>query len=97
MFSQPDWGIFWPVFAVALPVLFWKGGARERALACAVVAMIAMDHIIFYFSNKDIAVLIEQSYTRLLVQLAPAAVLVSIIGYQYVVAGKLNAEQAGAE
>jgi hypothetical protein len=62
-----------------------------------VVAMIAMDHIIFYFSNKDIAVLIEQSYTRLLVQLAPAAVLVSIIGYQYVVAGKLNAEQAGAE
>ena len=83
MLDRTDWGVFWPVFFLSVPIVLWKGGRRERALIGGTLTALAAYTAIFYFTNWDIHIHIEQAYSRLLVHLAPAAAVVSVIAYQY--------------
>jgi len=89
MFDLPEWGLFWPVFFLALPIVFWKGGRREIALAGGTLAALAAYTSIFYFTNWEFHLHIAQAYSRLLSQLAPAAAVLTTIAYWYGVRGKL--------
>jgi len=83
MFDLPEWGLFWPVFFLALPIVVWKGGKREIALAGGTLAALATYTSIFYFTNWEFHLHIEQAYSRLLCQLAPAAAVLTTIAYWY--------------
>ena len=76
MFSFEEWGAFWPVFCIAATVILFSGAPLERALTGWILAVLAAYMSIFYFTNWDMAVHINQSFTRLLSQVAPAAAIV---------------------
>lgn len=71
-----EWGFFWPAFLLACPVVFLRGTKRERCLSLATAAGLATYAGIFLFTNWEVALHVENSFSRLLVQLAPAAAVV---------------------
>jgi hypothetical protein len=70
------WGLFWPAFFVAAALLTAAKQTRLTLLALAIAATIAVDSGIYLFTNWEIPVHIEGSFSRLLAQLAPAAAVV---------------------
>lgn len=75
------WGLLWPAFAAAALILRKRGSAEERALAAAAAAGVAAMTVPFLFSIWPLAIHVEQAYARLLAQLAPAAVVSTVLGY----------------
>ena len=82
-----EWGVFWPAFCVAAAILVWLGGTRERGLAIGTVLAGASYTGIFYFTNWDIKIHIDQAYTRLLCHLAPAAAISLAAAYGQLLGG----------
>ena len=76
-----DWGLFWPAFFVAAAVVLVRGDSRERSLALFTAAAVAAAAIPFLFTTWDITLHIAQAYFRLLAQIAPAAAVVIVLGY----------------
>lgn len=70
------WGLFWPAFALAVPALLWRSSARERRVAAAAALSVCANTGVFLFTNWPVALHIEQSYSRLLSQIAPVAAVV---------------------
>jgi hypothetical protein len=93
MFDRATWGVFWPVFFLAVPVVIWKGDGKVRALTAAILTALAAYTGVFYFTNWEIHLHIEQAYSRLLVHLSPVAAVLVVVAYQYLAAGRL----AGSE
>ena len=81
MLNVSEWGVFWPSFLIAVIAVFCTGAWRERAVAGGTTVALAAYMSIFYFTNWDVSLHISQAFSRLLVQLAPSAVL--IIGVAY--------------
>jgi hypothetical protein len=78
MLDPRMWGLFWPAFLVAAIATVASGPARLRVLALATAAAAAIEAALFLFTNWDVQVHIEGAYSRLLAQLAPAAVVVIV-------------------
>jgi hypothetical protein len=76
-----DWAFLWPAFFVAAAILAVRGAPRERCLALATATALAMYSGIFLFSNWTLEVHVPNAYPRLLVHLAPPAVVTILIGY----------------
>ena len=81
MLNVSEWGIFWPVFLLASIIVLLKGAWLERAIAIGTCAAFIADVSIFYFTNWDVILHINQAFNRLLVQIAPAAALVIGVAY----------------
>jgi hypothetical protein len=75
-----QWGLLWPLFALALVVLLWMGPARERLLGAAVAAGIVAYTVIFYFTSWDLMDHMNSAYLRIVSQLAPLALLAVVTG-----------------
>jgi hypothetical protein len=75
------WGLLWPVAFVAGVVLAVRGTRTERALAGALWTSVAAYTAIFLFTNWDVELQAVQAYTRLLSQLAPAAIVAIALSY----------------
>ncbi|WP_321472006.1 hypothetical protein [uncultured Paludibaculum sp.] len=71
-----EWGLFWPVFLLAAIAIVIVGNWRERAVAAGASLAVVTYISIFYFTNWDITLHIDQAFDRLMVQVAPAAALV---------------------
>ena len=82
MLNRADWGVFWPVFFVSAGIVIWKGDRRARLLCAGTLAALAAYTSIFYFTNWEVHLHIEQAYTRLLAQLSPAAAVLTVVAYQ---------------
>jgi hypothetical protein len=95
MLDPAEWGLFWPVFFFAVPILVWKGGRREIAMAGGTLLALATYTCIFYFTNWELHLHVEQAYSRLLCHLAPAAVVLVVIAYWYIAWGRLSDLSAG--
>jgi hypothetical protein len=76
-----QWGLFWPAFAAATLVLFARGSSRDKALAAATSAGLALSIVPFLFSTWPLELQIQQAYFRLAAQLAPAAVVAMVLAY----------------
>jgi hypothetical protein len=83
MLNVSEWGFFWPAFLVAAIVVFIAGAERERAVAGGTTVALGVYMSIFYFTNWDISLHISQAFSRLLAQLAPAAVLTICVAYKH--------------
>jgi hypothetical protein len=70
------WGLFWPAFFAAALLVAATRQTRPAILAVAVTTAVAAEAGLFLFTNWDIKTHIDGGYTRLLVQLAPAAAAV---------------------
>ncbi len=82
MFDPATWGLFWPAFLLATVALRIRGERRLFRIALAVLVAIAIYSSIFLFTNWDLALHVEGSYDRLLAQLAPAAAVVILGGWE---------------
>jgi hypothetical protein len=91
-----EWGVFWPAVGVAVAILVWMGGKQERGLAIGTVLAGACYTGIFYFTNWDIKIHIEQAYTRLLSHLAPAAAISLAAAYGLLFWGRTPARDTAA-
>jgi hypothetical protein len=80
--SPRRWGLLWPGFGVAGAVLLVRGTKPEKTLAAWTAAAAFAMALPFLMTNWPIALQIDQSYPRLLGQLAPAAVAVLVFGYR---------------
>lgn len=68
-----EWGVFWVAFLASALLLALTGRATERALVAAASTAILLYVSIFYFTNWELALHIEQAFNRLMVQVAPLA------------------------
>ncbi len=75
------WGLLWPAFLAAAIVLIVRGGAREKSLAIATSLATMVLAVPFLFTTWPLELHVAQAYFRLLAQLAPAAVAVTVLGY----------------
>jgi hypothetical protein len=75
------WGLLWPAFLAAAIVLLVRGGAREKSVAMATALAAMVLAIPFLFTTWPVELHVAQAYFRLLAQLAPAAVAVTVLGY----------------
>jgi hypothetical protein len=82
MLNVSEWGVFWPAFLSSVVILAVMGTWRERALAGAALAAVFAYTLIFYLTNWDIKLHVEQAYSRLLVQVAPAASVAVACAYE---------------
>ena len=89
MFDRAEWGFFWPAFFVAVGILLWRGRRREIAIAGGTLLALASYTSIFYFTNWEFHLHIEQAYTRLLSQLAPVAAVLIVTAYVSLASGVL--------
>ena len=78
-FSQ--WGLLWPAFLLAIPIVLIGGQRREKAAVLAAALAVAAYTSIFCFTNWDVFKHIITAYDRLMSQLAPLVVVV--IGMAY--------------
>lgn len=78
LLSPYRWGLFWPAFFVAAISIAVSGPTRLRLLALATAIIVALEAGLFLFTNWVFQVHIEGAYSRLLAQLAPAAVVVIV-------------------
>ena len=75
------WGVLWPAFLASGVVLLRRGSSAEKALAAAVAVAVAAMAAPFLFTTWPIELHVVQAYSRLLAQLAPAAVVTIVLGY----------------
>jgi hypothetical protein len=81
MLNVSEWGLFWPAFALAAITVSLTGTWRERAVVGGTSAALAAYASIFYLTNWDVSLHINQAFNRLLVQVAPAAALAIGVAY----------------
>ncbi len=80
---QPrQWGLLWPAFFLAAAALVAGAPLREKVLAAAVVAALAVLMVPFLFTTWPLELQISQAYSRLASQVAPAAVVALVLGYR---------------
>jgi len=79
--SWNQWGLLWPAFLVAVPIVLIEGTGRERAGALATALPLFAYTALFYFTNWQVSEHISTAYDRVLEQLAPMAVLVLVMAY----------------
>jgi len=77
----PRWGLLWPAFLAAAIVLIVHGTAREKSVAIATSMAATVLAVPFLFTTWPLELHVAQAYYRLLAQLAPAAVAVTVLGY----------------
>jgi len=75
------WGLLWPAFLAAAVVLLARGSAREKSLTIATSLAAMVLALPFLFTTWPVDLHVGQAYFRLLAQLAPAAVAVTVLGY----------------
>ena len=75
------WGLLWPAFAAASWILWRRGSTLERAMTAATAAGLVAMAGPFLFTTWPLELHFEQAYSRLLAQLAPAAVVVVVLAY----------------
>jgi hypothetical protein len=95
LFDLRNWALLWPAFFVAALLLFWRGEPSERCLALGTAAGVAAYSAIFLFSNMPPEIHIPNAYSRLLAQLAPAASLTVLLGYERARLLALTATRSG--
>ena len=81
MLDFSEWGLFWPAFLVAVPVLLLAGSRVQRLLVLGILLALAAYTSVFLFTNWDVQLHIDQAYSRLLTHLAPAAAIVIVAAY----------------
>ncbi len=81
LFDPRQWGLFWPGFLLAAPVLLRFGSDRDRAVTTAVGVGLAVMMVPFLFTTWPVPLQITQAYSRLAAQLAPAGAAVMVLGY----------------
>ena len=80
-FSIADWGLLWPAFLIAAPLLLLIGSRLERTLAAASCAALGAYMSIFYFTNWPVHLHIDQAIMRLLTHVAPIATVLVVCGW----------------
>ena len=93
LLDRREWGLFWPGFFVAGAVLLLSGNARQRLIALGSGVAILLYTSIFYFTNWNYKLQIDQAYDRLLCQVAPVAALCIGAAFAKIV-GDRNSESA---
>jgi hypothetical protein len=81
LLDPQHWALLWPAFFLTAALQIVRGSTRERALALSTVVALAVYSGIFLFSNWGLEDHIPNAFPRLLVQLAPAAILTVVFGY----------------
>jgi hypothetical protein len=95
--SPRRWGLFWPAFFASGVALLLRGSARDKSLAVATAATAIVLATVFLFSTWPLDVHIDQAYPRLLAQIAPAAAVVIVLGYDLASRARPDREAATPE
>ena len=95
--SPRRWGLFWPAFFASGIALLLRGSARDKSLAVTIAATAVVLATVFLFSTWPLDVHIDQAYPRLLGQLAPAAAVVIVLGYDLASRARPGREAATPE
>jgi hypothetical protein len=80
LFNRPHWGFLWPAFALTVPLGIWRGFRRPEVFLFGAIAIpVAAYAGVFLFSAwPSLADHIRTSFPRLLIPLAPIALLLTI-------------------
>ena len=76
-----EWGLLWPAFLLAIPIVLIAGQRREKMAVLAAGSALASYTSIFYFTNWDVFQHISTAYDRLLSQIAPLVVVILVMAY----------------
>lgn len=95
MMDWNQWGLLWPAYLVAIPLILIEGTRRERAGVLATTLALIAYTSLFYFTNWPVSEHISVAYDRLLEQLAPMAVLVLVMAYVRLRSSTLTAPYSG--
>ena len=76
------WGLFWPAFLVACAIIALRGNRTERTIAAGGLAGLLVYTFIYLFTAYNATFHINDSYDRLLAQIAPAAALAILAGWR---------------
>jgi hypothetical protein len=82
------WGVLWPAFSLALVVLLARGSLALRGAALTVATTLLAYGGIFLFTNWDPSLQISQAFPRLLGQVAPIAVALTVAAFELVCGAK---------
>lgn len=84
MLDFSEWALFWPAFFLSVLIILITGCRLLKWLGLGTLAVICAYTAIFLFTNWDVRLHIEQSYSRLLVHIAPAASILLVAAYSLV-------------
>ncbi|MCL4793808.1 MAG: hypothetical protein KJZ84_04565 [Bryobacteraceae bacterium] len=77
----PEWGFHWPFALLAATLLLVMGPMRERLLAFAGLASLAIYTSVFYFSAWDAKAHMDNAYSRIIGQLIPLTIVIIIAAH----------------
>lgn len=84
MLDFSEWAVFWPAFLLSVPIILVFGCRILRCVLLGTLAVVLAYGAIFLFTNWDVRLQIEQSFSRLLVHIAPAASILLTAAYSLV-------------
>jgi hypothetical protein len=87
LLDLPVWGLHWPVVLLAAGLLLLMGPLRERLLAFAGLACLAIYTMTFCFSAWEVKLHVDNAYPRIIGQLVPLTTLIIVAAYHRLAGG----------
>jgi hypothetical protein len=85
LLDWPEWGFHWPFALVAAALLLVMGPMRERLLAFAGLACLAIYTSIFYFTTWDAKFHMDNAYSRIIGQVIPLTIVIIVAAHRRLV------------